>query len=96
MKTVFGILLSLWSLHVLGAADPKRCSAQSASEIPVYSSDFKWNLTLDEIKNLLNNLNAGRQEKAQALYKGWLEGLRASAVIVDRSGVLVAKAEPKK
>ena len=56
MKTVFGTLFILCSLQAFGAADPKRCSAQSTSEIPVYSSDFKWNLTLDEIKNLANTM----------------------------------------
>lgn len=68
MKFIFGMLFVVCSAGASAALDPKRCSAQLPEEIPVYSSDFKWNLTLDEIKTIANNMYKSEKRLAKRAY----------------------------
>ncbi len=68
MKIAMVILHLLFATNSFAAPDLKRCLAELAGEIPVYSSDFKWNLTLDEIKNLANTMYKSEKRLAKRAY----------------------------
>lgn len=76
MKLIIGTLVIISSLHSFAAQDLKRCMAELPGEIPVYSTDFKWNLTLEEIKNLANIMyNSEKRLARRAHYDGVMKSL---------------------
>ncbi|MEQ1723880.1 MAG: hypothetical protein ABL930_11945 [Pseudobdellovibrio sp.] len=63
--------------------DLKRCSADLAGEVPVYSSDFKWNLSLEEIRNLANVMYKSEKRLAKRAY--YDESLKSYVFPMDAS-----------
>ncbi len=68
MKIVFGALLFFTAFQGFADPDLKRCMSALPGEIPVYSSDFKWNLSLEEIKNLANIMYKSEKRLAKRAY----------------------------
>lgn len=69
--SIFVIVFFAWPLFTFAgdlSFNPERCSANLQGEAVVYSNDFKWNLTLDEIKNLANILYKSEKRLAQRAY----------------------------
>lgn len=68
MKLLISSLIIFSTLNSIASIDSKRCMADLPVEIPVYSSDFKWNLTLDEIKILANIMYKSEKRLARRAY----------------------------
>jgi hypothetical protein len=68
MKFLISVLLLLSVNSFAQNIDIKRCSANLVSEVPVYSSDFKWNLSLEEIRNLANVMYKSEKRLAKRAY----------------------------
>lgn len=66
------ILLAVLAVLPLAAAaqnvDMKRCAAELQGEVPVYSSDFKWNMSLDEIKSAADMMYKSEKRLAKRAY----------------------------
>lgn len=48
--------------------DLTRCTADKAGEVPVYSNDFKWGMSLDEIKSKANDIYSSEKRLAKRVY----------------------------
>ncbi len=68
MNKLVGILIVFSSVFAAAAPDLKRCAAQLPGEVPVYSSDFRWNLTLEEIKNLGSTMYGSEKRLGKRAY----------------------------
>lgn len=68
MKTLVSLLVLSVAVNVMGAVELKRCQADLPGEIPVYSSDFKWGMTLAEIKDKANEMYKSEKRLAKRAY----------------------------
>jgi hypothetical protein len=68
MKYFYNIIFVFYSLTGAAALDTKRCLPELPGEIPVYSSDYKWDLTLDEITDIAISMYRSEKRLAQRAY----------------------------
>lgn len=70
MKLIISLIVSLFSFQAVAQinVDLKRCIADLPGEVPVYSSDFKWNMTLEEIRNAAVTMYKSEKRLAKRAY----------------------------
>lgn len=70
MKLASLLSVLLFAVHSYAQVnvDVKRCIADLPGEVPVYSSDFKWNMSLEEVRNSAVTMYKSEKRLAKRAY----------------------------
>lgn len=67
---MFRVITSLLFVYgtAYGAIDMTKCQPERQGEVPVYNSDFKWGMTIEEIINKANEMYSADKRLAKRAY----------------------------
>lgn len=70
MKKYSALIVLFLAMNVFAQTnpDPRRCQPEKSGEIPVYSNDFKWGLSLADVKSLSGVMYDSQKRLAKRAY----------------------------